>query len=87
MQVLLMLLCFNSFTYILKNAIILIYLIFQTECKELHSENKRLREENEKLLARKVNLRDELLKKVLQSDESIKHFLGLPSVCFFTFFP
>ena len=48
MQVLLMLLCFNSFTYILKNAIILIYLIFQTECKELHSENKRLREENEK---------------------------------------
>ena len=86
MQVLLILLCFNSFTYILKNAIILIYLIFQTECKELHSENKRLREENEKLLARKVNLRDELLKKVLQSDESIKHFLGLPSVCFFTFF-
>ncbi|XP_062602295.1 uncharacterized protein LOC134264012, partial [Saccostrea cucullata] len=60
--------------------------VLETECEELQKENKRLWEENERLKARKVILREELLKKVLQGDESIKHFLGLPSLCFFATF-
>lgn len=60
--------------------------ILEAKCEELHYENKRLREENEELKARKVNFREELLKKVLQDDNNVKHFLGLPSLCFFTTF-
>ncbi|XP_062621134.1 uncharacterized protein LOC134282753 [Saccostrea cucullata] len=39
--------------------------VLETECEELRKENKRLWEENERLKARKVILREELLKKLV----------------------
>lgn len=56
--------------------------ILEAKCEELHYENERLRGENEELKAQKVYFREELLKKLLQDDNNIKHFLGLPSICF-----
>lgn len=60
--------------------------LFQVKCGELEVENKELRKENEILKSREVDFRKELLNKVLQDDKNIKHFLGLPSLSFLTFF-
>ncbi|XP_048755127.2 uncharacterized protein LOC125666055 [Ostrea edulis] len=60
--------------------------LLEVKCGELEVENKELRKENEILKSREVDFRKELLNKVLQDDKNIKHFLGLPSLSFLTFF-
>ncbi|XP_052681795.1 uncharacterized protein LOC128162588 [Crassostrea angulata] len=61
----------------------------EARCSELEKENRELREENQTLQALKMqknDFRNDLIGKIIQDDNNIKHFLGLPSLSFLTFF-
>ncbi|XP_061168609.1 uncharacterized protein LOC133177716 [Saccostrea echinata] len=60
--------------------------LLEARCEKLEKENRKLKEENQALKSRKVDFRENLMGKILHDDNNVKHFLGLPSLSFLTFF-